>query len=98
MADIIKSNNLMYHLYADNTQLYVSFKLGSGDLLSLAKSSIEICVQEINDWMIFNGLKLNEKKTELLLLSSRYQPSPSLEFVHVWMKLFILPLLFAIFE
>ena len=31
--------------------------------------------------MILNGLKLNEEKTELLLLSSRYRPSPSLEFV-----------------
>jgi len=50
----------------------VSFKLGSDDLSS-AKSSIEICVQEINNWMILNGL----------LLSSRYRPSPSLEFVRV---------------
>ena len=33
--------------------------------------------------MILNGLKLNEEKTELLLLSSRYRPSPSLEFVRV---------------
>ena len=33
--------------------------------------------------MILNGLKLNEEKTELLLLSSRYRPSPSLEFVCV---------------
>ena len=57
--------------------------MGSDDLLSSAKSSIEICVQEINDWMIFNGLKLNEEKTELLLLSSRYRPSLSLEFVRV---------------
>ena len=55
----------------------MSFKLGSDDLLSSAKSSIEICVQEINNWMILNGLKLNEEKTELLLLSSRYRPSPS---------------------
>ena len=45
-----------------SAQLYVSCKLGSGDLLSSAKSSIEICVQEINDWMIFNGVKLNEEK------------------------------------
>ena len=45
--------------------------------------AFEICVQEINNWMIFNGLKLNEEKTELLLLSSRYWPSPSLEFVRV---------------
>ena len=81
MADIIKRHNLTYHRYADDTQLNVSFKLGSDDLLSSAKSSIEICVQEINNWMILNGLKLNEEKTELLLLSSRYRPSSSLEFV-----------------
>ena len=83
VADIIKRHNLMYHLYADDTQLYVSFKLGSDDLLSSVKSRIKICVQEINNWMILNGLKLNEEKTELLLLSSRYRPSPSLEFVRV---------------
>ena len=83
VADIIKRHNLTYHFYADDTQLYVSFKLGSDDLLASAKSSIEICVQEINNWMILNGLKLNEEKTEFLLLSSRYRPSPSLESVRV---------------
>ena len=49
MADIIKRHNLTHHFYADDTQLYVSFKLGSDDLLSSAKFSIEICVQEINN-------------------------------------------------
>ena len=68
-----------YHLYADDTQLYMSFKLGSGDLLSSAKSSVEICVQENNNWMILNGLKLNEEKTELFLLSSRCRPRADME-------------------
>ena len=49
VADILKRHNLIYHLYADDTQLYVSFKLGSDDLLSSAKSSIEICVQKMNN-------------------------------------------------
>ena len=40
VADIIKRHNLTYHFYADDTQLYVSFKLGSDDLLSSAKSII----------------------------------------------------------
>ena len=77
MADILKRHNLIYHLYADDTQLYVSFKLGSDDLLSSAKSSIEICVQKMNNWMILMV------SSELLLLSLRYRPSPSLEFVRV---------------
>ena len=33
--------------------------------------------------MILNGLKLSEGKTELLLLGTRYRPSPLLEFVCV---------------
>ena len=57
----------------------MSFKLGSGDLLSSAKSSVEICVQENNNWMILNGLKLNEEKTELLSLSSRCRPRADME-------------------
>ena len=49
----------------------LSYKVGDDDLLSSAKFSIEVCAQEINNWMILNGLKLNEEKTELLLLSLR---------------------------
>ena len=82
-ADITKRHNLTYQLYADDTQYYVSYKLGSDDLLSLAKSSIEICVQEIKNWMILNGRKLNDEKTELVSFSSHYGPSLSLDFVHV---------------
>ena len=93
MADIIKRHNLTYHLHADDTQLYVSFKIGSDDLLSSPKSSIEICVQEINNWMILNGLKLNEEKTELLLLSSGYR-----NLFVLGVKLFNHPLLFVILE
>ena len=97
MADITKRHNLTYHLYADDTQLYVSFKLGSDDLSS-AKYSIEICVQEINNWMILNGLKLNEEKTEFISLISRYRPSPSLEFVRVGGEITNRHLLFVILE
>ncbi|CAH3033253.1 unnamed protein product [Porites lobata] len=48
--------------------------------------------------MILDGLKLNEEKTELLLLSSRYQPSPSLELFVLGVKLFNSPLLLMVIE
>ena len=38
VANIIKRHNLMYQLYADDTQLHVSFKSGSDGLLSSAQS------------------------------------------------------------
>ena len=45
IADIIKLHNLQYNLYADDTQLYISFKTSdcSADLAQ-AKSSVELCV------------------------------------------------------
>ena len=68
MADIIKRHNLTYHLYADAFNS-VSFNLGSDDLLSSVKSNIELCVQEINNQIILNGVKLNEEITELLYVT-----------------------------
>ena len=45
---------------------------------------------------LFNGLKLNEEKTELFLLSSRYWLSPSLEFVRVGDEYLIVVLVWKI--
>lgn len=44
----------------------------SQDELSTVKSKVELCVKHIDSWMILNGLKLNQDKTELLLISSRF--------------------------
>ena len=62
VADIIKSHDLQYHFYADDTQLYITFKTDSADDACLAKSRVEHCVQEIDRWMISNKLKLNDDK------------------------------------
>ena len=45
---------------------YARFNLGSDNLLSSAKSSIELCVQEINNWMILPNFA-----SLALLLSAR---------------------------
>ena len=78
IADIIKFHKLQYHLYADDTRLYISLRTDRSYDLSLAKRRVECCVNDIDCWMVNNGLKLNQDKTELVLISSKFRCRPSL--------------------
>ena len=48
IADIINLHSLQYHLYADDSQLYISFKTDCFADLAQAKSSVELCVKDID--------------------------------------------------
>ena len=63
-------------MFADDTQIYISFK--TTDIAS-AKQRVEDCVTEIGHWMNINKLKLNEDKTDILLIHSRYHNKPSVD-------------------
>ena len=77
--DIILKYNLNCHVYADDTQLYITFKSADSCITMLEK-----CIQEIRSWMRQNFLKLNDEKTEFLLFGSRQQLSKvSLPFITV---------------
>ena len=54
IANIIKSYDLHYHLYADDSQIYVFFPSQSQQDLCLSK--LEACVKHIDSWMILNRL------------------------------------------
>ena len=43
VTDIIKSHDLQYHFYADDTQLYITFKTDSTDDVCLAKFFFLVC-------------------------------------------------------
>ena len=83
LADIIKRYNLEYHFYADDTQLYVAFKTDCLDKMVECKTTIEQCVRDIDNWMVINKLKLNQDKTEVVLISSRYRPRPPLDSLQI---------------
>ena len=68
LGDISRKHNINSHFYADDTQLYISFR--PGHELSYNISKLERCVSDIKGWMRQNFLKLNEDKTEILLFGS----------------------------
>ena len=61
-------------MYANDTQLYFSFK-PSKEFADESIGHIESCVYEIQAWMQDNFLKLNDDKTEFMIIGSRQQLS-----------------------
>jgi hypothetical protein len=72
LAAIARKYGLSIHVYADDTQLYVSFNPKSPQELHDALKNIERCVVEIKSWMEENKLQLNEDKTEVIILGTKY--------------------------
>ena len=65
LEKIIQRHNLSFHFYADDTQLYFSFDLSEAHT---AVAKLNHCLSDIRDWMAANFLKLNDDKTELVLI------------------------------
>ena len=45
--------------------------------------AVQLCVKEFDDWMLRNKLKLNQDKTELLVISSKCRPRQPLDYIRV---------------
>ena len=83
LGDLVRQHNVSYHMYADDTQLYLSFRSNDHESIEVAKSSIEHCVLVIKKWMASNFLKLNDDKTELLVVHPKHIETPSLRSIAV---------------
>ena len=70
------------NFYADDTQLYWSFKLH--DQVPSVQA-IESCLNDIDAWMLANMLKPNRSrdKTELLVIGPKHKINPPIKGIHV---------------
>ena len=70
----MRQHGLSFHFYADDTQIYLTFK-------PLINGSMEYskCTRDISTWMKNNKLKLNDEKTDLLVLTARHRPQPPID-------------------
>ena len=75
LFEVIKLYLSNAHAFADDTQLYLSFNPESSLSEAEAVHAIEQCIRAIRAWMQADKLKLNENKTEVMLIGTHQQLS-----------------------
>ena len=73
LGDIVRGHGLSCHFYADDIQLYCSFKFHDQ---TASVQAIDSCLNDIDAWMLANMLKLNRDKTELLVIGPKHKVNP----------------------
>ena len=68
LSAIIDSHSIIHHSFADDLQLQMS---APPDRISELLHSIQSCISDDNAWATANMLKLNDSKTELMLVTSK---------------------------
>ena len=54
-------HNIDFHIYANDTQLYVYFEWSNRNV---ALDRMNVCISDLRIWMIRNKLTINDSKTE----------------------------------
>ena len=75
LEDIIEGHDINRMLYADDTQVYV---ITNEQDCPTTISKLEHCLNDVRAWSVANKLKLNEEKTEVIHITSRFRSSTTL--------------------
>ncbi len=69
IGNIIRNHNISYHIYADDSQLYLDF---SNSDEKVVVERLQACVSELKSWLSDNFLLLNDRKTEIVRFGKDY--------------------------
>jgi len=72
-VDNVTGAQITNHFYADDSQLYKHFNPNNHAAVEQAVTDIEKAVSDVKSWMNSNLLKLNDDKTEVLIIGSKQQ-------------------------
>ena len=68
LSAIIDSHSIIHHSFADDLQLQMS---APPDRISELLHSMQSCISDVKAWATANMLRLNDNKTELMLVTSK---------------------------
>ena len=68
LSAIIDSHSIIHHSFADDLQLHMS---APPDRISELLHSLQSCISDVKAWATANMLKLNDSKTDLMLVTSK---------------------------
>ena len=71
--EIVDKHNLEIHCHAVDSQLYLSFCPYNIANQADAFARVERCIKDIRDWMLSDKLKLNDDKTEFIIIGTPQQ-------------------------
>jgi hypothetical protein len=71
VGDICAKHELQHHFYADDSQIYCSFKTANKTNQAETANRFKKCLNDIESWMKDNMLKLNTDKTEVIMFTSK---------------------------
>ena len=66
LGAILRHHKIGYHIYADDTQLYLCMDPQNA---STTLEKLRSAISDVRTWMITNKLKINDDKTEFLVIT-----------------------------
>ena len=91
-VDTLKKYNIGFHLYADDTHIYLTCDI---DDIGNATCRIETCIEEVRVWNAANVFWLNDNNTEFWLVGS-ISNIKKLDSIHLKLEMIELHLLLMI--